>query len=99
MNLKVNDPDLFLTYLSRSDMSLESLLARYQLHNSPDQLQNGTVDAFWTSFKVTDRELCLTYFSKPHKYLEGLLATMVQFGHMGSISNKSKVNDLHLFYS
>ncbi len=43
--LKVSDPDLFLTYFSRSNKSLEGLLLRYQLHKTSDQLQKGIVGA------------------------------------------------------
>ncbi len=45
INSNVIDPDLFLTYFSRSDRSLEGLLARYQLYSSFNQLQTGTVGA------------------------------------------------------
>ncbi len=41
MSLKVSDPDLFLTYLSRSNRLLKGLLARYQLHKSSDQLKKN----------------------------------------------------------
>ncbi len=43
-NLMVSDTDLFLTYFSMSDRSLESLLVRYQLYKSSDQFQISTVD-------------------------------------------------------
>ncbi len=68
---KVHDPDLFLTLL-------EGLFLRYQLYKSYDELENGTVDAFWeclTMSNVPDCELFLTYFSRSNKTLESLLAT------------------------
>ncbi len=47
MRLKVSDHDLFLTYFSMSNRSLE---------------ENGTVDAFWECLGQVQRSLTLNYF-------------------------------------
>ncbi len=95
MSLKVSDPDLFLTYFSMSNISMEGLLAQYQLHKWSAELQNGTVGACGKCLRQVQRSvtfLFLTYFSRSKRSLKGLLPTYWLQNHLINFNMVHVVN-------
>ncbi len=73
---KVTDHDLLLTYFTRSNKSLEGLLATYQLHKLPDQRLRGTIGASWKCHGHVRTSLTFDLYTWTHvqqRHLEGVL--------------------------